>query len=196
MNKKLFLMTLMATLVFFACQRSSDQNNWMADEDIPMQDEELLSDESPLTTMPEYIALEEGESQTFDRAFENAPPMIPHKVTGLVPIKIDDNECLRCHLANKVKEYNAPILPKSHFTKYRPEIVEEEGLYKVDADDNEVVAVDLGSKMSGAMFNCTLCHAPQAEVDVEVQNLFMADFRRASGSSKSNLADVIEEGVK
>jgi len=196
MNKKLFFMTLMAMAIMFACQRSADQNKWMADEDIPMQDEELLSDESPLAEMPEYIALEEGESQTFDRAFENAPPMIPHKVTGLVPIKIYNNECLRCHLSNKVEEYNAPLLPKSHFTKYRPEIVEEEGLYKVDAEDNEVVAVDLGERMSGAMFNCTLCHAPQTEVTVEVDNLFQADFRKANGNSKSNLSDVIDEGVK
>ncbi|MCD4736556.1 MAG: nitrate reductase cytochrome c-type subunit [Bacteroidales bacterium] len=196
MNKKLFFLTLLTIALTYACQRSSKPVDWMSDEDIPMQSDQLLSDESPLNTMPEYISLEEGESQTFDRAFENAPPMIPHKVKGLVPIKIDNNECLRCHLANRVKEYNAPILPKSHFTKYRPEIVEEEGLIKVDAKYNEVVAVDLGDKMSGAMFNCTLCHAPQTEVALEVDNLFQADFRKAKGKSKSNLADVIDEGVK
>ncbi|MEA3477051.1 MAG: nitrate reductase cytochrome c-type subunit [Bacteroidota bacterium] len=196
MNKYFFITLLLAVAMLMACQEDTKESNWVADEDIAMTSEELLTDESPLGDMPIYIETEEGESESFNRAFENAPPMIPHKTRGLVPITIDNNLCVRCHMPDKSREIGSTPLPQSHFTAYRPELTEKDGLFQVDAEENEVVMEDLDGKLSAAMFNCTMCHAPQAEVTVDIENLFTPAFRKSNGKSKSNLSDVIDEGVK
>jgi len=196
MKKYFLIVILLAISVLFACQDGNTENGWVADEEIEMTSDELLSDESPLGAMPKYIETEEELSQSFDRAFENAPPMIPHKLKGLVPITIENNMCLRCHMPDKSKEIGSTPLPQSHFTNYRPALTEQEGLIKVNAEENEVIQEDLGEKLNSALFNCTLCHAPQAEVTVDIENLFTPDFRKNTGKSKSNLADIMDEGVK
>jgi nitrate reductase (cytochrome), electron transfer subunit len=196
MEKKFLVVAVIALMIISACSSDKKTGEWIADENINMASAELLSDESPLGEMPVYVNTEEGESELYERAFENAPPMIPHKTKGLLPIKIDNNECLRCHMPNKSKHFEAIPVPETHFTDYRPEIILDGELYKVDAEANEVVAKNLGDKLSAAMFNCTLCHAPQAEITVDISNLFDPDFRRGKGSSSSNLSDVMDEGVK
>jgi len=196
MNKYFLIVLILAVSILNACQDGSEENNWMADEDIAMNSDELLTDESPLGEMPSYIETEEELSESFDRAFENAPPMIPHKIKGLVPITIENNMCIRCHMPDKSKEIGSTPLPQSHFTNYRPALTEQDGLVKVDAEENEVVMEDLGGKLNSALFNCTLCHAAQAEVTVDIENLFTPDFRKNNGNSKSNLADIMDEGVK
>lgn len=196
MEKKLLVIAVIALVIISACSSDKKSGEWIADENIEMSSAELLSDESPLREMPVYVSTEEGESELYERAFENAPPMIPHKTTGLVPIKIDNNECLRCHMPIKAEYFKATPLPETHFTDFRPEIIQDGELYKVDAKANEVVAKDLGDKLSAAMFNCTLCHAPQAKISVDISNLFSPDFRKRNGSSGSNLNDVMDEGVR
>jgi len=131
----------------------------------------------------------------FDRSFENAPPLIPHRVGGFLPIKVDDNKCLRCHMPDKAPEFEAIPIPKTHFTSYRPVVVEEDGKYRVDAHEGEVIEKDLGH-FNGAMFNCSQCHVPQAKVTVDIPNTFDPDYRKSSNKSQSNLKDNMGEGVR
>ena len=42
-----------------------------------------------------------GEAQRYERAFENAPPMIPHDLEGLMPITTDNNMCISCHMRRR-----------------------------------------------------------------------------------------------
>ena len=52
------------------------------------------------------------------------------------------------------------------------------------------------TKLNSAQFNCTQCHAPQAEISVDISNIFVPDFRDGSSNEKSNLSDNMDEGVK
>ncbi len=193
MNKLLVSLTALVLLVS-GCNNQNEEN-WVEDENIDMSDELLLSDESVLTDMPEYSKMRGGESEVIQRSFENAPPLIPHRVGGFLPIKVDDNKCLRCHMPNKAPEFKAVPLPKTHFTSYRPSIVEEDGKYRVDANEGEVVETDL-DHFNGAFFNCSQCHVPQANVTVDIPNVFDPDYRANSDKTQSNLKENMEEGVR
>ena len=192
---KLMICAMIFTLFLAGCSSSNNNEKYIADEDIDMSDELLLSDESILTDMPEYSKVRGGESEMFDRSFENAPPLIPHRVGGFLPIKVDDNKCLRCHMPDKAPEFEAIPIPKTHFTSYRPVVVEEDGKYRVDAHEGEVIEKDLGH-FNGAMFNCSQCHVPQAEVTVDIPNTFDPDYRKSSNKTQSNLKDKMGEGVR
>ncbi|RUM72077.1 MAG: hypothetical protein DSZ10_05535, partial [Sulfurovum sp.] len=68
-----------------------------------------------------------GASTRFERAYVNAPPMIPHSVEGLLPITKENNQCLGCHLPDAAKGVGATPIPASHFTNYRPDTVYKDG---------------------------------------------------------------------
>jgi cytochrome c-type protein NapB len=193
MNKLLICLTILVLLVT-GCNNQKEKK-WVDDENIDMSDELLLSDESILTDMPEYSKIRGGESEVIQRSFENAPPLIPHRVGGFLPIKSDDNKCLRCHMPDKAPEFKAIPLPETHFTSYRPGVIEEDGIYRVDAAEGEVVEKDL-NHFNWALFNCSQCHVPQAEVTVEISNVFDPEYRSGSDKSKSNLKDKMGEGVR
>ena len=193
MNKLLVSLTILVLLV--AGCTNQTRENWVDDENLDMSDELLLSDESVLTDMPEYSKIRSGESEVIQRSFENAPPLIPHRVGGFLPIMIDDNKCLRCHMPDKAPEFKAIPLPETHFTSYRPSIVEEDGKYRVDALEGEVVEKDL-THFNGAFFNCSQCHVPQTNVTVDIPNVFDPDYRTNADKTQSNLKDNMEEGVR
>ena len=80
-------------------------------------------------------------------------------------------------------------------TSYRPVIIEKDGKYLVDAEEGEVVEKDLG-RFNSAMFNCSQCHVPQAQITVEIPNVFDPDYRGTKEKSRSNLKKKMGEGVK
>ena len=195
LTKRLFLaVSLSAMLV--ACGPGKEDDNWVDDEQIDLSVETVESDESTLASMPQYGDAIEGESENFDRAFENAPPMIPHRILGMMVIRPDDNRCLFCHLPAKAEEKGATAIPVSHLTSYRPEIIQKDSLYMVNAVENEVVQKNLEGSLNNAQFNCNLCHAPQSDATVSIENLFTPEFRDRLGLTESNLSEVIAEGVK
>ena len=95
-----------------------------------------------------------GKVKGFEKSFVTAPPMIPHNVEGMVPIKIGSNQCLGCHMPQSAKALGVKSIPKSHF----------KASFKAKTEG--------GNKLAGARYNCTQCHAPQAKVDPVVQNKF------------------------
>ena len=112
-----------------------------------------------------------------ERAFENAPPMIPHSTEGMLPITKDNNACTSCHLPDIAEAVGAVSMPKSHFYNFR---------------DN----VDLQGQMDDSRFNCVICHTTQLNAPALVGNNFKADFRQDNGNVRSNLLDVLNEGLK
>jgi cytochrome c-type protein NapB len=143
-----------------------------------------------------YSTAMPGTSENIDRSFENAPPMIPHTVDGFVPITAGANACLACHLPAAAAALKTTAMPVSHFINYRPELIEENGLVRVNAAESQVVAKDLGGSYSLARYNCTQCHVPQATATVFVDNQFKANFRTEEASKKSNQHETMGEGVK
>ena len=191
---RLWVYLIVFVLLIAGCTNQKE-DQWIDSDNIDMSDELLLGDESILTDMPEYTKIRGGESEVIQRSFENAPPLIPHRVGGFLPIKIDDNKCLRCHMPDKAPEFKAIPLPETHFTSYRPLVVEEEGIYRIAATEGEVVEKDL-NHFNNAMFNCSQCHVPQAEVTVEISNVFDPEYRSENDKSRSNLKDKMGEGVR
>ena len=118
-----------------------------------------------------------GEAQRYERSFENAPPMIPHDLEGLIPITADNNMCVTCHMPEVAKDVGATPIPKSHLYSIRNK-------------------KDLEGKLSDDRFNCTTCHVPQANVEAKFKNNFKPEYRDANSTSRSNLLDVLNEGVR
>ena len=80
-----------------------------------------------------------GESKRYDRSFENAPPLIPHDLEGLIPITADNNMCVSCHMPEVAKDVGATPIPKSNLYSIRNK-------------------KDLEGKRSDDRFNCTTFH--------------------------------------
>ena len=150
-----------------------------------------------------------GSSTKFERAYVNAPPMIPHSVDGLLPIKQGNNQCLGCHMPESAKAMGATPIPTTHFTNYRPttvykdgELVKEGkkvGLAKGDignVSDIKIAKVKKLDHLYQGRFNCSQCHAPQAKIDTAVGNTFRSDGLTEEFKSHSSLADAMNEGVK
>ena len=96
-----------------------------------------------------------GELPAMARAYQDAPPRIPHAIGDFLPITREANACVDCHGAAKVKEAGQPTpLPPSHYTDLR----------NAPQRAGEVVA--------GARFTCTSCHVPLTDAKPLVGSAF------------------------
>lgn len=168
MIKKLLLVSVSAALLIAA--NKIDDSNLSFRSDIMDENKVELVDIN-------YSSKAPGESTRFDRAFENAPPLIPHDLEGLLPITLEVNMCLTCHLPEYAKDVNSTALPKSHFVDLRT------------GDEHSF------EELEAARYNCDQCHVPQANVNPLVQNKFDAIFRDESSKHRSNLLDILNQGV-
>ena len=147
----------------------------------PVTDDDLSYRNEPLLTeigTPAYAfdAPDPGDSELGERAFENSPPVIPHNVDGLLPITGDENACADCHLPEAAADVGATPMPASHLYDLRR-----------DTELNE---------LAGANYNCMLCHAPQANTGELVENTFSPYYRAREQKERSNLLDILNDGVK
>lgn len=113
--------------------------------------------ETPVPDAFEYSMLDPKESGVLQRAWEDAPPQVPHRVDKYLPVNANLNKCLECHeepdkIGKKAKGKPTPM-SESHYVKM---------------SDGE-----LG--VASKRYVCTLCHAPQAEVGTLVGNTFRGD---------------------
>ncbi|NPA60715.1 MAG: nitrate reductase cytochrome c-type subunit [Epsilonproteobacteria bacterium] len=146
-----------------------------------------------------------GTSKRIERAYMNAPPMIPHSVDGLLPITRENNQCLSCHMPEVAKSMGATPIPPSHFINFRPDtkmkdgkVIKEGKVVGEDIKNTSDIKLAKVKKLNGlyqGRFNCSQCHAPQANVKPLVENSFTPDFKDDKLKGKSNLVDVINEGV-
>jgi len=209
MNKKilLLLMVVSITIVSFTSKTTempvtnnnsiiSPDTNLLTEEEIGYRHAELYDEDALVLDEITWTNAAPSTSTKIERSFENAPPMIPHTVEGFVPIKASMNMCLSCHMPAVAAALKSTSIPKSHFTNYRPAVIENDGLYVVDATEGEVVANDLGGVLNQARYNCTQCHVPQSNVTVFVNNKFDPVFRTKEAANNSNLNENIGEGVK
>ena len=170
---------------------------------------DLYSEKDETTPVKtDYSRPAPGQSTRFERAYVNAPPMIPHSVDGLLPITKNNNQCLGCHMPESAKAMGATPIPPSHFTNYRPTTVYKNGeLVKEgktvgmngelgNVSDIKVAKAKKMDKLYQGRFNCTQCHAPQAKIDPIVGNTFKPDGLNDTLKTHSNLMDVMNEGVK
>ncbi len=204
MIKKLILFAVVSSFFVVACSEGgtkkadNNENGFVTEESLGLRKTDLYSENNTEGDLGVFDAPAPGQSQTIERSFENAPPLIPHTVQGFLPIKKGQNLCLSCHLPNVAEAVKATPVPPSHFMNFRPEIKEKGGkviAYNDDETGNTVTQQHL-DKLSNARYNCSQCHVPQADITVEIKNTFVADFRDKNLEKRSNFADVVDEGVE
>lgn len=138
-----------------------------------------------------------GSGFKIKRAYQDAPPMIPHDTTGLLPIKIGDNQCLGCHMPEVASSMGATPIPTSHFMDFRPVTtiakdgaVEKDGHVIKNTSSEKLKNVSIKKtkhgKLYGGRYNCSQCHAPQDTGALAVPNTFEPDYVNKDGASKSS----------
>ncbi len=130
-----------------------------------------------------------GTSTTFERSFENAPPLIPHDTEGMFPIVADSNMCLTCHdkaiaEAMQADMPNLKAIPASHYFSIRTE-----------ADTGDTAKAETGDIVSNERFNCDQCHVVQTDAKPLVRNLFQAGFSSDAAKKGSNFREAYNQGV-
>ena len=187
---------LTATLLLFSgCGSDSATPNGSAkvaptitEESLGLRKTDIYTEASTTGMKTEYSTSYAGSGHKITRAFQDAPPMVPHDTTGMLPIKIGANQCTGCHLPENAAAVNATAIPKSHFTNFRPtHTVSADGKTFTKSIDNmkNEVAIKETAHLVGARFNCTQCHATQSQGDLAVANTFEAAYTETDGASKS-----------
>ncbi len=123
------------------------------DDKMGLSKTSVYDDPAPKTF--EYRQASPSTSGVLPRAYDGAPPEVPHRIDKFLPITAEDNQCLDCHdepaLIGKPKIKGKPTpMPESHYVK---------------AEDGSL-------KRSGARYTCVQCHVPQADVAELVGNSF------------------------
>ena len=188
-------LSLFVLIIFLTqgCHRQK-QDEFIDEDSLGLIDASVKSEETNLKHKAQFENIQPGSAEKIDRAFENAPPLIPHTTAGFFPIKMDNNICFSCHLPDMVKESGAVPIPETHFTSLRPTMVEVDGILQFE-DESTVYEEELDST-NHAYFNCSQCHVAQTDVTVDIENLFTPEFRAEFGLEKSNLNENMKEGVE
>ncbi|HRH79956.1 MAG TPA: nitrate reductase cytochrome c-type subunit [Thiobacillaceae bacterium] len=131
----------------------------LAVQDAAIPDEDLGLSKTSVFDVPspdvvEYKGADPGANVNLPRSYHTAPPMIPHSIQGMVPITQEANLCRDCHvnpdlIGQKIDKGVPNPAPVSHY-----------------------VDVKAGQLYMGR-FNCTQCHAPQANVKLLVDSVFI-----------------------
>ncbi len=149
----------------------------LSEEELGLRKSSVYSEEATEPIHGEIKKTGPGESKPIPRSFENSPPLIPHDITGMLPLAQTENMCLDCHMPDEAVSQGATPIPQSHF---------------VDFDSGKKP----GKKLDGDRYNCMQCHVIQTEVTPAVKNLFKGEFRDEKGRYRSNLIDILNEGIK
>lgn len=91
-----------------------------------------------------YTDKDPGETLPLPRAYEMAPPVVPHSVSGLA-ITLAANDCIDCHMeGDEVDDgHIATRIPESHLV-------------------NKFTGERASDGVVGVRYNCLQCHVPQA----------------------------------
>jgi cytochrome c-type protein NapB len=153
---------------------------------------DLYSEDSTVAAKTEYRAADAGTARKINRAFQDAPPMIPHDASGFLPITKGNNACMGCHEPAVAPAMGATPIPPSHFLNMRPDNKVVNGMFhkQVNNYKNETSVKKL-STVSLARFNCSQCHAPQSEGNLAVANTFEPVFAAKDGKTRSHWDEVV-----
>jgi len=192
------LLTTSTSIIFASQIEISESSLGLRNSDLFME----KTEKTPSKT--NYSQSYPGTSVKFKRAFQDAPPMIPHNLEGILPITINSNQCLGCHMPDVASSMGSTPIPVSHFTNFRPltTILKDGSLAKsgkaignTSSESLENVSIEENTKLIGARFNCTQCHAPQSDGEIRKNN-FEAKYLKENGQKKSSWSGVnLMEGI-
>lgn len=189
---KLTLAVSLAASILIA----ANTKNVIDDESIGLRKVDLLSEEKVAPDETKYGTSQPMSGYKIDRAYQNAPPMIPHDVEGMLDITPQNNSCIGCHDVAVAESMGATPIPKSHYIDFRPKhkLEGEKFVKSTDNMKNEVSIKPIDT-LANARFNCNACHAPQSTGELAVENTFQADFTNKDGKVKSNWHEVLTEDL-
>jgi nitrate reductase (cytochrome), electron transfer subunit len=95
-----------------------------------------------------------GQPHLIERTFVGQPPMVPHDTEKYVPITIEENACLECHITDELRGQKVPKIGESHFSK-------------TIKKKNGQPAVEM------SRFQCDTCHVPQVDAKPLVDTKFV-----------------------
>ena len=158
----------------------------ISEESLGLRKTDLYTESTTVGDKTAYGTAQATTSTRIKRAFQDAPPMIPHDTVGMLPIKTGDNSCVGCHMPEVAPAMGATPIPVSHFTDFRPraKIVNGVAVDTVNNYKNETKIVK-GDHLQNARFNCSACHAPQSQGKLVVENTFEPVFTSKDGADKS-----------
>ena len=167
----------------------------ITEESLGLRKTDLYSEASTSASKTEYRTGSAGSSAKIARAFQDAPPMVPHDTDGMLPIKIGDNQCTGCHMPEVASSMGATPIPVSHFTNFRPATgigsdgrITKNGtsVDNTSSATREYMSIKETTHLQGSRFNCTQCHAAQSQGNLAVENTFEAAYTRKDGATKSS----------
>ena len=113
--------------------------------------------DTPTPNPYSYSESRPGYNDPLPRAWEDAPPQIPHTVGNYLPVVAADNQCLDCHdvprYIDQPKNMDRSVKSKSPMSR------------------DHYASNDL-DEVAGARFNCTQCHVPQSNAQPLVGNTY------------------------
>lgn len=179
----IFVIAIVLAGLIASAVSCSDEGEGIEDDKLGFIDADVRSEDTNLSTNPRYGDNLPGDSKKIARSFKHQPPMIPHTTDGFFPIRKGRNVCISCHMPKKAKKIGAKPVHDSHFASLRPKPVLKDGKYVVPEDATpkkfkkkkmELTKDDLNQ----SYFNCSQCHSPQAEISVQIKNLFTTEVKR------------------
>ena len=190
-------------------KRISDENllnkKSISESELGLRKSNLYTENTTTSVKTDYNRPPAGSSKRFERAYKDAPPMIPHSVEGLLPIRKNNNQCLGCHMPDVAPSVGSTPIPPTHFTNYRPTTKLKDGNIIKDGkilgkdiyntSDIRLINTKESKKLYKGRFNCTQCHAPQSKTKTDVANTFKPDFKDSRYKTHSSLADAMNEGI-
>ena len=181
-----------ATLLVVGCTATKT----VSEESLGLRKTTIYSEKDTTADKVMYGTDAPGTSKKIKRAYQDAPPMIPHDVEGMLPITIDNNQCTTCHEPAVAESMGATPIPKSHFMDFRPKhkFDGKEFTKSIDNMKNEVSVKPI-EQLAGARFNCSQCHAPQTTGKLAVENDFKAAYTKENGEFKSSWDEVILDNL-
>lgn len=150
--KIMLVSTLLTTIGIVGCQTDGGS---IDEASVGIGADGVFNDPSP--TVFTYPTTKVGKSERIARSYQSAPPLVSHTVEEYLPITREENGCMDCH--------DRPTLRDREYIKGKKlaMTVSHYGGFSGGGDLEEV---------SGARYNCTICHAPASDAKPLVENTF------------------------
>jgi len=201
LRSKITLGLVTTTLLIVGCggaatpsdtQREAKAVASISEESLGLRKTGIYGEDDTLASKTEYRSAQPGTATKIKRAFQDAPPMIPHDVSDFLPITRENNACVSCHAPDIAPAMGATPIPPSHFLDMRPRHICDGVKFKksIDNTKNETDVKRL-THLNQARYNCSQCHAPQSQGNPSVENLFEAKFTKDGGAFKSSWDEVV-----
>jgi cytochrome c-type protein NapB len=175
-NRKTRLLAVLVGILFSVILFSCAPAKTYTEEDLGLRQETLYDESATIPVHGDTTKKEPGESIRLERSFENSPPLIPHDISGMLPLA-EENICTGCHMPQEAMFSGATPIPSSHL---------------IDLNTGEY----LRGELDGGRFNCVQCHVIQTILTPAVENIFKGEFRDEKGRYRSNLLNILNEGVE